>query len=315
MQNGNGHSRVAIRDFVEGVEAAYLVSFRTFCLIHGFRADGFGLGAAELSRFIGYADVDVYETLVEHRVYGKLTKNDYSEIGDRMQFVGDRSAAWILVMRLNRPTMRPAIIESNIGYLWSRTSHWCKNYGGKFAPRELLGSGVMGMNRALDLYDHAEERPFLPYARWHVDHEIRKQTRSDGASLHVPKTRVAGVEVYEVRIDDENAPDIPNPDGEPKIISRNELMVRTVIARLNDWERKILRLKYGFDGSPKSDADLADILGVKLSYVSSVKRYALDRVKALIEVSKGLRDRDDVPRPLTPPSSPRNRRPTVTVIL
>ena len=69
-------------------------------------------------------------------------------------------------------------------------------------------------------------------------------------------------------------------DEEYEHKAESERLRQLVNTRLDDRERQIIRLRYGFDGNePLSQQQVADLLHISRSYVSRLEKKAVERLR------------------------------------
>lgn len=173
---------------------------------------------------------------------------------------------------------RNALIEHNLRLV----AHIVK----KFDPspqelEDLISIGSIGLLKAINTYQDDKGTRLATYASKCIENEIlmyMRATKNDRQELHLydPLSSEDDGEVsYMETVKDEE------PDVEDLVSTRVE--AETVLAKLKNLdvrERQVLELRYGLFGKPpKTQREIAKMLGISRSYVSRIEKRALEKLQ------------------------------------
>jgi RNA polymerase sporulation-specific sigma factor len=155
------------------------------------------------------------------------------------------------------------------------------SYQGKDVD-DLISIGTVGLIKAIEAFDINKGVRLATYAARCIENEIlmlirnNKKTKGD-MSLHDPiGTDKEGNEItfMDVLSSDE--------DSIFKIVE-NKMLITTLYDKINfalkDREKVIIQMRYGLsDGPPRTQREIALVLGISRSYVSRIEKRALKRL-------------------------------------
>ena len=148
---------------------------------------------------------------------------------------------------------------------------------------ELISIGTVGLIKAIDSFDASKGTRLATYASRCIENEIlmlfRSNKKQKGETfLHDP----IGVdkEGNEISLIDVLSSD---KDSVVEKVESN-IQIRALYAKINtalsEREGEIIRMRYGLvDGKCKTQREIASLLGISRSYVSSIEKKALKKLK------------------------------------
>ena len=187
---------------------------------------------------------------------------------------------------------RSKLIEHNLRLV----AHIVKKYShGSADPDDLISIGTIGLIKAVETFDVEKGKRFAAYASRCIENEILMHFRANR------KTQ-GDISLSE--------PIDTDKEGHPltllDILTEEDSMVEELEDKLNgsklgrymgevldDREREILSRRYGLDGQPLTQREVARSLHISRSYVSRIEKHALEK----------LRDRFERGDPIPPKTS------------
>lgn len=155
------------------------------------------------------------------------------------------------------------------------------SYPGKDVD-DLISIGTVGLIKAIDSFDNSKGTRLATYAARCIENEILMLIRNNKKSKG---------EVYlqdPIGIDREGNEisliDVLSSDEDSIVqIVENRIQVKKLYSKINsslkEREKFIIELRYGLkDGKPKTQREIAKILGISRSYVSRIEKKALKKL-------------------------------------
>ena len=178
---------------------------------------------------------------------------------------------------------RNKLIEHNLRLV----AHIIKKYYTKESDHEdLVSIGTIGLIKALDSFNPDKSIKLSSYASRCIENEILMHFRNGKKSAQ------------DMSLDDSIDTD---KDGNPLTLidilavdddfTRNleretylSKLRRFIDETLDDREKRIIDMRFGLDGSkPKTQQEIADILGISRSYISRIEKKSLDLLRKRYE--------------------------------
>lgn len=174
---------------------------------------------------------------------------------------------------------KQVLVERNLRLV----AHIVKKYS--FPGREiddLISIGTVGLIKAIDSFDYEKGTRLATYAARCIENEILMLIRNNKKSkgevfLHDP-----------IGIDKEGNEisliDVLSTDEDSVVdIVENKIQIKRLYKKMNicltDRERRIIEMRYGLlDGNPKTQREIAGMLGISRSYVSRIEKRALKKL-------------------------------------
>jgi RNA polymerase primary sigma factor len=143
---------------------------------------------------------------------------------------------------------------------------------------ELISEGNLSLLNAVEKFDFTRGTRFSTYATWCV---VKRFARVVPEENYVIKTYVTGAdEVIEIQ-----------PDKSVSELERKENLdhiraeLDQVMGELTEREQKILRLRFGLVGSPKTLEQIGDVLGITRERVRQLEMRALRKAAEFLDTS------------------------------
>ena len=173
------------------------------------------------------------------------------------------------------------------------------SYPGKDVD-DLISIGTVGLIKAIDSFDTSKGTRLATYAARCIENEIlmlirnNKKTKGDVYLQDPIGTDKEGNEIslMDVLSSDE--------DSIFKIVE-NKMQIKNLYDKINftlmDREKIIIQMRYGLpDGNPRTQREIALILGISRSYVSRIEKRALKRLNK--ELNSTNKNRLNIPKKL-----------------
>ena len=157
-----------------------------------------------------------------------------------------------------------------------------KYYSSNKNQEDLISIGSIGLVKAVDSFNVGNGTRFATYAAKCIQNEILMHFRSG-------KKLSAEISINETIDVDRDG----NPLTYTDVISSEENLAEEVMrqvegeramalirTRLDERERQVIRLRFGFDGSPAlTQREIAVKLGISRSYVSRIEKAAIEKLR------------------------------------
>ena len=180
---------------------------------------------------------------------------------------------------------RNLLIEKNIRLV----AHVCKKYSNtKVEQDDLLSIGTIGLIKGINSFDVKKGSKLSTYVSRCIDNEILMYLRSSkklNAEVHlnepIGKDKDDNVITLEEILESEEKSIDEVIDTKMKI----KKMYNKIKEVLKDREKTIIELRFGLKGGkPKTQKEIAKMMGISRSYVSRIE------TKAIEKLSEGFRD-------------------------
>lgn len=157
-----------------------------------------------------------------------------------------------------------------------------KYYGSAKDQEDLISIGSIGLVKAVDSFNLANGARFATYAAKCIQNEILMHFRAQkklSAEVSINETidvdRDGNLLTYMDVIAAED-----NMEEEVDLQVRHALVRRLVDTVLEERERQIIMLRYGLgDRVPRTQREVATLLGISRSYVSRIEKAALEKLR------------------------------------
>ena len=147
---------------------------------------------------------------------------------------------------------------------------------------DLISIGTVGLIKAIDSFDTSKGTRLATYAARCIENEIlmlirnNKKTKGD---VYLQDPIGTDKEGNEISLMDVLSSDEDSIFG----IVENKIQIKNLYDKINfalmDRERIIIQMRYGLiDGNPRTQREIALILGISRSYVSRIEKRALKRL-------------------------------------
>jgi len=174
---------------------------------------------------------------------------------------------------------RNKLIEHNLRLV----AHIVKKYYSQLSDvDDLISIGTIGLIKGVSSYKPDKNVRLATYASRCIENEIlmyfrsqRKLSQEISINDTIDTDRDGNALTYEdiIKIDDTIADDL---DAKIKLSKAAKFIMK----ELDERERQIITLRYGISGNnPKTQREVAKILGISRSYVSRIEKSALDKIR------------------------------------
>ena len=176
---------------------------------------------------------------------------------------------------------RNTLVEHNLRLV----AHITKKYYAQTEDADdLISIGTVGLIKGVNTYRADKGVRLATYASRCIENEIlmyfRSQRKSAGdlsLSEALESDEEGGLSVMDVIAQED---DMAERLGDAEICERLRALVAS---RLNERESRIVRLRYGLDGSrPLTQRETAERLKISRSYVSRIEKRALEKLRAAL---------------------------------
>lgn len=177
---------------------------------------------------------------------------------------------------------RNILIERNLRLV----SHIMKKYYAQTADQEdLISIGTIGLIKGISTFDPSKGARLATYAARCVENEIlmhfraqRKSAQDVSLSDYI-ETGADGTPLELMEVVAEEG------DLLEQVASRETArqLRRAIDTCLTEQERQVIVLRYGLNGPPKRQREVADITGISRSYVSRIEKRAMEKLRAVLE--------------------------------
>lgn len=147
---------------------------------------------------------------------------------------------------------------------------------------DLVSIGTIGLMKAINTYDTSKNIKLATYASRCIENEILMYLRRSN------KMKVE-VSIDEPLNQDGDGNELLLSDilgTDPDTTSRrledevDKTLLRTSIAKLNNREKNIMELRFGFiTGKEKTQKEVADMLGISQSYISRLEKKIINKMR------------------------------------
>lgn len=191
----------------------------------------------------------------------------------------DEEAFYLEKLKQGDVYAKSILVERNLRLV----AHIVKKYSypGKDVD-DLISIGTVGLIKAIDSFDNTKGTRLATYAAKCIDNEILMLIRN--------KKKIKG-EVYlqdPIGTDKEgnaiSLMDVLSTDDDSIIeVVENKIAVKKLYAKINTClllrEKKVVEMRYGLiDGKPKTQREIAQMMGISRSYVSRIEKRALGKL-------------------------------------
>ena len=157
-----------------------------------------------------------------------------------------------------------------------------KYYGTAKNQEDLISIGSIGLIKAVDTFNAKNGTRFATYAAKCIQNEILMHFRSQkklNAEVSINETIDVDRDGNPLTYMDVIAAD-DNMEDEVDMKIRAALVRRLVDSVLDERQRQIVMLRYGLGGGePRTQREVARLLGISRSYVSRIEKSALETLR------------------------------------
>ena len=147
---------------------------------------------------------------------------------------------------------------------------------------DLISIGTIGLMKAINTFNADKNIKLATYASRCIENEIlmylRRSNKIKG-EVSIDEPLNMDGDGNELLLSDilGTDPDITSRDIEDEV---DKKLLRTSIQRLNNREKNIMELRFGFiSGNEKTQKEVADMLGISQSYISRLEKKIINKMK------------------------------------
>ena len=179
---------------------------------------------------------------------------------------------------------RNILIERNLRLV----AHVAKKYSTcRVDQDDLISIGTRGLIKGINSYDLSKNIKLSTYTSRCIDNEILMHLRSTkklGAEVSLEDTIGKDKDDNVVTLQDVLENNDKNIEDEVDLKMKMKTLYNKMKEVLKDREKLIIELRFGLDGNkPKTQNQIADMLGISRSYVSRIETKAIGKLAKEIE--------------------------------
>ena len=174
---------------------------------------------------------------------------------------------------------RNILIERNLRLV----AHVCKKYSGSRVDNDdLISIGTIGLIKGINSFDAGKGVRLATYVSRCIDNEILMYLRSTkklGAEVYLNEPIGKDKDDNEITLIDILENDEKSIEDEIDIKMKIKRLYKKMKELLKPREQSIIELRFGLDGNkPKTQNEIADMMGISRSYVSRIETKAIGKL-------------------------------------
>lgn len=175
-------------------------------------------------------------------------------------------------------TAEEVLIQSNLRLVFHITQKFWGQYN--YSHEHLFLTGKRGLIKAISTFDNQKNIRFGTYAARCIENEILmaiheryREGTADGLELEVLEDVLDINNLYLKKMDKKDF---------------YALVLKYINHKMDDIEKSIIKYRYGFCGEAKTQREVANLLGLSISYVSRVEKRALLKLQHYFDTEYSL---------------------------
>ena len=174
---------------------------------------------------------------------------------------------------------RNVLIERNLRLV----AHVCKKYNGIHLENDdLISIGTIGLIKGINSFDMEKGVRLATYVSRCIDNEILMYLRSTkklNAEVYLNEPIGKDKDDNVVTLQEVLENNERNIEDEVDLKIKIKLLYEKIKEVLKDREKTIIELRFGLDGhKPKTQHEIADMMGISRSYVSRIETKAISKL-------------------------------------
>ena len=178
---------------------------------------------------------------------------------------------------------RNILIERNLRLV----AHVCKKYSTSSVEQDdLISIGTIGLIKGIKSFDSNKGVRLATYVSRCIENEVLMHLRTVkklGAEVYLEDTIGKDKDDNTVSLQEVLNNDERSIEDEVDLKFKIKTLYQKMKEVLKDREKMILEMRFGLDGKkPRTQNQIAKLLGISRSYVSRIEKRILEEIKALI---------------------------------
>jgi RNA polymerase sporulation-specific sigma factor len=187
--------------------------------------------------------------------------------------------------RLGDESARVELISRNLRLI----VHVIKKFNIQGNSEDLISIGSVGLIKAIENFDYLKGNKLASYASKCIENEILMYIRSNRkvkAEIYLEDPIGVDKDGNAINLLDVLGTDVNSVHDEVESKITTNIIYELIELILDNREKLIIKLRYGLEGEPKTQADIAKLLKISRSYVSRIESKALKKLQNKMSSTK-----------------------------
>ena len=196
----------------------------------------------------------------------------------------DEEKMYLQIFKDGDEEARNILIERNLRLV----AHVCKKYSTtKIEQDDLISIGTIGLIKGINSFDQSKKVKLSTYCSRCIENEILmylRSTKKIGAEVSLEDTIGKDKDDNVITLQDVLENNERNIEEEVDLKMKIKVLYGKIKEILKDREKLIIEMRFGLDGDkPKTQNQIAKIMGISRSYVSRIETKAIGKLAREIE--------------------------------